>query len=71
MSTSYLTDDLLECQLDRFGLKLQAIDGYTDWLIIDKANRTVFQGTSDRCSDFVRGMTYATNRLGLVPITDD
>lgn len=59
MSTSYFTQTQLDKQLEQLGLARIPIGDGGDWRIINSASSHVFQGSEDRCSDFVKGMLFA------------
>lgn len=70
MSTSFLTQERLEAELAKLGLGMFCLedehadrvrcadDPEPDWRIINASSSLIFQGTRDRCSDFLRGIIF-------------
>lgn len=71
MSSSFLPKERLIAELAKLGLDMFCLedegpdrvrcadDPEPDWRIITAGASHVFQGTLDRCSDFLRGIIYA------------
>lgn len=70
MSSSYATKEVMDHHLKALGLEMFCLeaevpdrvrcadDPEPDWRIIDASSSHLFQGTLDRCSDFLRGVIF-------------